>query len=142
MPHLRAFRQLLVAGSIAIAIASCRPTVSLTAVRPTTQSEQVRISLVEIDNDILKFVIYNLTGETLVVMRDEIRLASARGTWSRITGGVDRVYNIPAGQAHDVNVRYDWNGVDPGETAEVRFNQALMISGHPIDVPPIQIRHD
>lgn len=128
--------------ALSLSLAGCHPLAPvLTPMQPTSEVQaQARVTLVEIDNDILKFSVFNPTSNSLVVSRDEIVLASYRGVQRREPGGVERFYTVPPGGTHAVNVRFSFAGVKAGETLEVRFDRALSINNQPIAMPPIRIR--
>jgi hypothetical protein len=98
------------------------------------------VTLLECDDDILKFLVQNLTPEPMVILRDEITLHTAQTTLRRDAGGVSSVYNVPPYGAHDVNVRFNVSGMQPGASAEVHFTGAILLSGRPIPVEPLLVQ--
>jgi hypothetical protein len=107
---------------------------------PAAGPVQARVQLTEVDDDIFKFIVFNLTREPMVILRDEIVAVTPTGTLRREPGGVSSVYNVPPGGAHDVNVKFDLDGVNAGDRIEVRFDRAVLINGAPTRVAPVVFR--
>lgn len=101
---------------------------------------QARVVLTEVDGDILKFSVFNLTGQPLLVSRDAIAMSSSQGLRSRKPGGVANVYLVPPNGSHAVNVRFSFSGLKKGETLNILFDRALSIDGRPLALPPISLR--
>ena len=120
---------------------ACRSAPPLRAVQPTADAPGVaRVLLTEIDGDILKFSVLNLSSTTLVVLRDQITLMTPLGLRARESGGIDRTYNIAPGAAHDVNVRFDMSDLAARDVIQVRFENALLVSGQPVAIEPIVLQ--
>ncbi|HEX9619378.1 MAG TPA: hypothetical protein VF989_04545 [Polyangiaceae bacterium] len=121
-------------------VSACGPQVNLAPVQGQVETPgAARVSLAEVDADILKFAVFNLTNQTMVVLRDEVYMTSRLGSRRRLPGGVSSVYNIAPGGAHDVNVRFDFDGFVAGDRVEVRFDRALVVAGSPIAIQPIAL---
>ncbi len=119
----------------------CRSAPQLRAERPTADAPgAARVMLTEIDGDILKFSVLNLSSQPMVVLRDQITLQTPYGTRARKSGGVASTYNVAAGAAQDVNVRFAMGDLAPGDVVEVRFEQALLLAGSPVAIEPIVLR--
>ena len=132
-----------IAGAAVLLLAvllACSSSGTLVAKRSVMESPGVRVTLVECDGDILKFLVQNLTPEPMVILRDEITLRTAQTTLRRDPGGVSNVYNVPPYGAHDVNVRFDVSGMQSGASAEVHFTGAILLSGRAIPVDPILVQ--
>jgi hypothetical protein len=97
------------------------------------------VRLAEISGDLLKFIVMNLTHERMVILRDDILLVTPRGYRTRLPGGLARVYDLPPGGAHDVNVRFDFSGLEPGTNVEIHFTRALRLRGAPVPIQPIVV---
>jgi hypothetical protein len=133
------YRRLLALGALLVAIACSTP--PLRAVRPVADApSSARILLTEIDGDILKFSVLNLSGAPMVVLRDQIVLVTPLGVRTRERGGVSSTYDIAAGAAQDVNVRFDLDDLAAGDVVQVRFDGALLIQGAPVAIDPIVLR--
>jgi hypothetical protein len=98
---------------------------------------QVRVTLNEVDGDILKFMVFNLTDQTMLVLRDEVLLVTRYGAQRRERGGVSNMYELKPWGAHAVNVRFDISGMVPGEPLQVRFDRAVLVQGNRVSVPPL-----
>lgn len=111
------------------------------ALQPIADAPGVaRVLLREIDGDILKFSVLNVSGAPMVVLRDQIVLVTPLGVRARSSGGVSSTYNIAPATAHDVNVRFDLSDLAPGDVVQVRFETALLVGGRPITIEPIVLR--
>jgi len=53
-----------------------------------SESPQARVSLTEIDDDILKFLVQNTTPEHMLILRDEITMQTQQGTLRRDPRGI------------------------------------------------------
>jgi len=124
-----------------LALAACTPIPpALTAAQnPVELPAQARVVLNEIDGDVLKLSVFNLTGGSLVVLRDAIVMSTAHGVRNRKPGGVDHVYTVPPKGAHDVNVRFSFEGLKEGETVKVMFDKALLVDDRPLPMPPLSL---
>jgi len=100
---------------------------------------QARVELRQVDSDVLKFMVYNDSAETLVVDRDKVYARTHKGDLRRIPGGWASVYDIPAGGSHAVYVRFDWGDTKTAEQSEVRFDKALTIRGNGIAIEAITV---
>jgi hypothetical protein len=121
--------------------AGCRGAPSMRALQPIADAPGVaRVLLREIDGDILKFSVLNVSGAPMVVLRDQIVLVTPLGVRARSSGGMSSTYNIAPGTAHDVNVRFDLSDLAPGDVVQVRFETALLVGGKPIAIEPIVLR--
>lgn len=131
-------RLLLAAALLATA---CRSSVPLRATHPVVEAPgAARVLLTEIDGDILKLSVVNLSGASMVVLRNQIVLLTPLGVRTRESGGVSSTYDIAPGSAHDVNVRFDMDGLAAGDVLQLRFEKALLVDGQPVHVPPIVLR--
>jgi hypothetical protein len=109
-------------------------------VTPQVRSAQARVELTEVDSNILKFTVFNLSDRNMVILRDQMLLKTPSAARRRESGGVSSVYNVPAGGAQDINVKFDMSGTKPGDLVEVHFENALLIADKPVQVPPIVLR--
>jgi len=110
------------------------PTRSVVEVR-----EVVKVVLTDITFDILDFTVWNYSTKPMVIDRDAIVLDTDHGARKRLPGGAAHTYTLEPGAARDVHVRFDFVGLR-GTNVKVRFDNAIFIHGHPIDVSPIEIR--
>ncbi|HEY6556938.1 MAG TPA: hypothetical protein VI072_06680 [Polyangiaceae bacterium] len=124
-------------AAAALAVLACTPNVPLRPVQAQAEAPQARVRLTEIDGNILKFHVFNLTNQPLVILRDEIYLVTPRGPRRREAGGISNLYNVVPGGAHDVNVKFDFSGLAAGDALEVRFDRALMLTGRPVPIAPL-----
>jgi hypothetical protein len=125
---------------MAVGLSGCAATLS-----PVRADSELRgcvlVRLKQIDGKIVKLLVVNESPYLLVVDRDRITLSSAAGERSRVPGGLAGTYTIPPGGGHDVNLKFDLGGLTPG-SAELRFTQAILINGTPLDVPPLTFKVD
>jgi hypothetical protein len=128
-------------AALALSLVACAPNAPPMAATSSTVriAEVVKVSLKEIDNDILEFTVWNNGTLPLVVDRDAIFLETPAGPRMRVPGGIAHSYTLAPGAAHEVNVRYDWSGLR-NTFVRVHFETALTILGRPLDVNPIEIR--
>jgi len=121
--------------------AACGGAPPLRATHPVANAPgMARVLLSEIDGDILKFSVLNLSERPMVVLRDQIVLMTPLGLRTRTSGGLKSTYNVAAGQAHDVHVRFDMDELAAGDVLQVRFEDALLIDGQPIAIEPVVLR--
>src|SRR5690606_24256255 len=117
---------------------SSAPRLALIADQPVVETAgAARVMLKGVDGDILMFDVMNLSGEQMVILRDQVRLQTPRGTLYREPGGLSSIYNVPPYGAHEVYVKFDLSGVQPGERLLVQFEGAIMIKGQPVAIPPV-----
>jgi hypothetical protein len=112
-------------------------------VHPVTaqvQSAQARVELTEVNGNILKFLVFNLSDHNMVILRDQMLLKTPSATRRRTSGGAVAVYNVPAGGAQELNVKFDMSGTKSGDLLEVHFENALRIADKPVQVPPVVLR--
>jgi hypothetical protein len=103
----------------------------------TRAANRAVVVLQEVDGNIFKFTVENLSNETMVVHRDRIYLSTPSGTVERLAGGAAHTYTLPPGGAHDVNVRFDLSRLEEGTRVEVLFGDALDVRGARVDVGAI-----
>lgn len=128
-----------IAVSVVTLAPACGASVNLVAVTGQVHGPQARVELTEIDGDILKFMVFNLSEQNMVLLRDQVVLKTASGLRHREAGGITNVYNVPAGGAHDLNVKFDLAGTKSGEQLEVHFERALLVGDRPIQIDPIVV---
>lgn len=134
---------LLTTFALSSAGAACAPTRHVTPVQTETRAEgMARVVLREIDGNIYKFTVFNLSTETMSVDRDSIQLVTAGGGRSREPGGVGHAYTIAPGGAHDVNVKFMTNDIAAGTQATITFEYALTIGGRPVPIAPLPVTLD
>jgi hypothetical protein len=117
---------------------SCAPLLTATRAEVMTPGA-ARVVLKEIDDNELSFVVYNLSPQPMAVDRDAVRLLLSSGPRSREPGMGTRVYSIPPGGFHAVNVKFNLDGVGAGETLWVHFQEAISIEGQLVPVEPIAL---
>lgn len=127
--------------AVTLGLVGCMPIAPpMTPTRSSIQIESlVKISLKEVNNDILEFTVWNNGKAPLVVDRDAIFLDTDLGTRKRLPGGIAHSYTLEPGTAREVNVRFDWTGLR-NTLVRVRFDTAVTVSGKPLDIGPIEIR--
>ena len=120
----------------------CGASYQVSALEPSVEAPAAaRVSLTEIDENIFKFIVHNLSNVPLVILRDNVLLRTPVGIRRRAPGGLSHVYNVPPGGAHELNVKFDLSGLAPGDHLEVQFEQALLIGGLPTLVPPMRFQY-
>jgi hypothetical protein len=133
-------RRMLLFGGLSLGLAACaggRPmTVSTGEVEAPRKA---RVFVKEIDGDIFKFIVVNASDKPLVILRDEVILATPKGRRRRLSGGIAHRYTVPPSGAQDVNLRYDLSFLEPGDRLYIHFDHALVIGGERIDIDPIVI---
>ncbi len=97
-----------------------------------------RVALREIDGDIFKLSVKNLSPAPLVIDRDAIVMETQGGTFPRSPGGTATTYVVPPGGSHAVNVRFDMTRVQSGEPFMLRFDGALYVGSMQVHVPALQ----
>lgn len=130
-------------AAIVVALATlsaCGAPQTLIPQRAVAQSAAARVTLTEIDGDILKFLVQNGTPEWMTILRDEVVLHTPRGVLRRESGGITNIYNVPPYGAQDLNVRFDTSALVSGDVAEVHFERAVLLSGRPIAIEPILLQ--
>lgn len=134
-------RHLLRLFAVALLAISCSSAPPLRATHPESEAPgAARVMLLEIDGDILKFSVMNLSGAPMVILRDRVTMLSPLGVRTRKSGGVASTYNVAPGNAHDVNVRFDFDDLGPGDVVQIRFSDALLVAGEPVPIEPIVLR--
>jgi hypothetical protein len=128
----------------AMLLAGCAGTAPplLVAVSAVKVPATVRVELKQIDGDIFKLLVWNDSPELMVIDRDRVHLDSRAGAQPRLPGGASSIYNIPAGGAHDLDVRFDLRGLQdlfPGAEIRLELGDALSIHGRPVRVDPIKL---
>lgn len=127
--------------TLSLGLVACAPLAP--PMHPTRSVVQVKdvvkISLKEVNNDILEFTVWNHGTEPLVIDRDAIVLFTDQGPRKRLPGGIAHSYTLQPGTAREVNVRYDWSGLR-NTLVRVSFDNALTVHGKALDVSPIEIR--
>ncbi len=127
--------------TLSLGLASCAPIAP--PMHPTKSVVQVqdvvKISLKEINNDILEFTVWNNGTQPLVIDRDAVVLVTDLGVRKRLPGGIAHSYTLQPGTARELNLRYDWAGLR-NTLVRVSFDNAITINGKPLDVSPIEIR--
>jgi hypothetical protein len=119
----------------------CAP--PLTPVHTEVEAPSVaRVQLTGIDDNIFKFVVYNLSDQPMVILRDEVVLVTPSGPQHRLPGGIDSVYNVAPQEHQPVNTRFDLSTIKTGDTLKVDFGPALQIGGKPTTIDSILIRVD
>lgn len=117
----------------------CSP--PLTPVRTEAEAPALaRVQLTAIEDNIFKFVVYNLSQQPMVILRDEVVLVTPSGPRHRLPGGLESVYDVAPGENHGVNTRFDLTNIETGDTLEVDFSAAVQIGGKSTPIPTIPIR--
>lgn len=128
---------------LVLALGSCTASPPLTADdAEDTLAGVVRVRLKEIDVDIFKFSVFNLSRETMTLDRDELRLRTPTEVRPRRPGGAQSVYTVPAGGAHDLYVRFPLDGLAAGTRVAVDFGRGISVDGHPVAVEPMNFTVD
>jgi hypothetical protein len=104
---------------------------------PSRSERRAVVVLHEVDGNIFKFSVENLSNETMVLDRDRVFLSTPKDTVARLPGGAAHTYTLPPGAAHDLNVRFDLSSLEKGTRVEVQFDRALTVQGVHVDVAPI-----
>jgi hypothetical protein len=99
-----------------------------------------RVQLTAIEDNIFKFMVYNLSDQPMVILRDEVLLQTPSGSRHRLPGGYSNVYNLAPGESHAVHTRFDLTNIESGDTLEVHFGPAVQIRGKPTQIEPILIQ--
>ena len=131
-------RELLILGG-ALLLAACtrtRPGAVASLQQSLRMESLAKIDVQAVDGDIFKFTVYNLTAETMVVQRDAIVLRTDKAERRREPGGLETVYTLPPGGAHNVNVRFNLLDLQPEQEFHVDLSQALLVRG--VAVPAAQ----
>jgi len=119
----------------------CSP--PLTPVRTEVEASAVaRVQVTTIEDDIFKSVVYNLSDQPMVILRDEVVLLTPSGPRHRLPGGIESVYDVAPGEHHAVNTRFDLSNIQTGDTLEVDFSPAVQIGGKSTTIPKLPIRVD
>jgi len=104
---------------------------------PSGSERGAVVVLNEVDGNIFKFSVENLSNETMVLDRDRVYLSTPGETLSRLPGGAAHTYTLPPGGAHDLNVRFSLSSLERGTRVEVQFDSAVTVRGVHVDVAPI-----
>ncbi len=128
----------LLAAGCAASTTEVRPVVDLPVVREVTAANVARVSFRKQAGNVLSFDVFSL-GPPLVIDRDQVFLVRADARIPRLPGGLARIYNVPPGSAHDVNVAYDLRDYRRGDMIAIDFSPAVLLNGQPVALPPIQI---
>ena len=132
-----------IALAIAATAPACIPAHHVAAIQTEARAEGLaRVSVREVDDNIFKFSVLNLSKEILVVDRDAVRLVTPRGSRERAPGGVAHTYTIQPGGAHDLNVKFDLEGLGEGTEVSISFTDAILVGGKPVPLDPIRYRLD
>ncbi len=127
-------------ATVSLALAACaffaRPQLVPTNVQVEAPAA-VRVVYQQSRRDILRFSVYNLSGEMLVVERDLIKMTTPNGERTRIAGRGATAYAIPPGGFHWVDVRFDLSDVRAGDNVAVDFRDAVLLNGQPVRIAPI-----
>ena len=74
-------------------VLGCSP--ALTPVKAEVEASSVaRVQLTGIDDNIFKFMVYNLSDQPMVILRDEVVMVTPYGSRHRLPGGLESVYNV------------------------------------------------
>ena len=135
----RLLATVLLAASLAVS--SCHnPAPPLYPTKAVVEVASVaKVAIKEIDVDIVEMTVWNNSKDPLVIDRDAIMLVTRTGPRTRLPGGVAHSYTLPPGTAHEVNVRFDWRGLTPGDTVLIKVDTALTVFGKPIAIEPLEI---
>jgi hypothetical protein len=98
-----------------------------------------KVAIKEIDVDIVEMTVWNNGNSPMVIDRDAIVLVTRTGPRTRLPGGIAHSYTVEPGAAREVNVRFDWRGLAPGDTVQIKLDTALTIFGKPIPIAPLEI---
>lgn len=124
--------------SLALVVMGCSHGPALVATRPFVETPAaVRVALDRVAGNTFTFAVYNLSGGLLTIDRNGFVLTTAGGPRQREPGGILGVYNVPPGGVHQVKVRYNLEGLNPGEQIAVAMQGALTVNGQPVAVEPI-----
>jgi hypothetical protein len=123
------------ASCLLVLVAGCA-SATLLARATEVPGAGVRVAIHGVDENIVRFVVYNDTPSPVTVNRDAFRLAAGSSIIPRLPGGLSSVYVVQPGGAQDVNVRFPLAGLAAGGSVAVRFDGAFNTFGRPIEVPP------
>jgi hypothetical protein len=130
-------KTLFVVASLVLAV-GCGHHAAVAPVRASVgEPGGVRVQLRQVSGNILKLVVFNDTGDMVVIDRDQVVVHTPHGDLNRVAGGMGSIYNVPAGGVHDLNVRFDFEGIPQGANLEVHLERALTAKGQPVAVDPI-----
>jgi hypothetical protein len=136
----RRFPALCALPCLTLLAAACAATpILITAQADQKLAGQVEVVTRQIDGNILKFTVENLsTTAQMTVNRDAVFLVDASGhRVDRSVGGTQNLYSIPPGTVHDVNVKFALDDLARNEIVAVHFEEAVLIGGSPVAIPPL-----
>ncbi len=89
------------------------------------------------NSDILRFTVENLSNETMTIDRDAVLLDTSHGLRQRSSFAGKSTYTLAPGAMHDVNVRFSYDGLQPGERVAVLFDDAVTVGGRHVGLEPL-----
>lgn len=131
-------RRTLLVGALSLGVEACAAGRPMTVATGEVEvPHKARVFVKEIDGDIFKLIVVNTSEKPLVILRDELILATPKGRRRRLTGGISHSYKVAPSSAQDVNVRYDLSYLEPGDRISIHFDRALLIGGEAVEIEPI-----
>ncbi|HEX8951838.1 MAG TPA: hypothetical protein VF945_08325 [Polyangia bacterium] len=117
--------------------------VSLHPVAPVVDAPGgVRVLVKAQDGELFKLEVINYGGAPILVDRDRVVLFTAAGPRARVPGGVGKVYDVPPGGHHALNLRFKLGGIRAGERVAVSLSGAVTLNGQILMVPPLEFVAD
>ena len=124
-------------GLLGLSLAACSGATLQATQRRIEINRWARVEVARVDGAVLTFDVYNLSKLNMVILRDKIVLETAQGRRGREPGGLQSYYNVPPGAMHDVKVKFDLSGCEPGQAVNVLFESAVVADGTPVPLAPI-----
>ena len=124
-------------GLLGLGLAACSGATLQATQRRIETNRWARVEVARVDGAVLTFDVYNLSKLNMVILRDKIVLETAQGRRGREPGGLQSYYNVPPGAMHDVKVKFDLSGCEPGQAVNVLFDSAVVADGTPVPLAPI-----
>lgn len=101
---------------------------------------KARVEVRTIDHDLMDLIVWNDGMEPLTVDRDGFGLLTAHAVRARLPDRLARTYLVAPGGTQGVKLRFDWSGIERGESVQLQLDRALAVRGAPIVLAPVTMR--
>jgi hypothetical protein len=134
---LRALLLSAVVGGSGVAALGCAKVVLEPAVTRVERRSIVRVTVENVERDVLSFQVENLSKEPLVVIKSEIWIETVIGTITHPPGTKTQALDVPPGGKQLVQLRFSVKGMQRGDPFEVHFDRAIRQRGQPVSIDSV-----
>jgi len=129
---LRVVLFLVVPGFCAAFIAGCAKVLLEPATMKVERRSIVRVTVLNVESDLLEFEVENLSKEPLVIIKSEIVIETVVGTIKHPPGTKTPVFEVLPGGKQKVALKFSVKGMQRGDPFEVHFDRAIRQRGQPV----------